>query len=119
MKKYIIMLCIPIILGISAIAFPRPPHEWHRPYHEQVVFDLYSQVKESETLTQELKETWPELWHQLVCGHAQYCVLCQADILLALRSNDQLWADTLGECVDDDELDLCIAEIILDAEGCE
>ena len=116
MRKFLIALTLPTILGLAVFFYPRPAQAEpvEVPHHEQVVNDLFDQVLHSETLSQELLETHLELYN-FVMDHKD-CLTCKVMALIALRQHDGNWADTLGECVDDQELDSCIVEVMLDAE---
>ena len=118
MRKYLIGLLLPTVIGLCVFLWPRPvqAEPTEQPHHEQVINNLFDQVVNSETLTQELYDTHLELYN-FVMDH-QHCLTCKATALLALRQHDGNWADTLGECVDDNELDSCIVEVLYDAE-CE
>lgn len=116
MRKYLIGLCLPSIIGLCVILWPRPAQAeaLEMPHHEQVINDLFDQVLNSETLTQELLDTHLELYN-FVMDHKD-CLTCKVTALMALRQHDGNWADTLGECVDDNELDSCIVEVLFNAE---
>lgn len=117
MKKFVLSIILIPLLALATFCWPRPVHaQPERPYHEKVINDLFDQVINSETLTQELYETHLELYN-LVMDHKD-CLSCKAIALMALRQHDGNWADTLGECIDDNELDSCIVEVLFDAE-CE
>ena len=117
MKKYLLALTLPTIIGLAVIFFPRPSAAavYHPVPHEQVIHDLADLVRNSETLSQELRDTHMEIASMVLDEHSD-CLVCWAAALLMLRSNDENWADTLGECIDDDELDRCISEVLYDSE---
>lgn len=118
MKKVLIALFLPSVIGLAVFLWPRPvkAEPVKEVYHEKVINGLFDLVVESEPLSQELLNTHLELYN-FVMEHKD-CLTCKAMALLALRQNDDSWADTLGECIDDNELDSCIVEVLFDAE-CE
>ena len=117
MKKVLIALALPTILGCAVLLWPRPvkAESVQDIKHEQVIRGLFEQVRQSETLTQELIDTHMEIAYMALRPDNE-CLVCQAMALLVLRGNDDNWADTLGECVDDDELDMAIADVLYDSE---
>lgn len=106
------------MIGLAVFLWPRPvkTEPIEEVYHEKVINGLFDLVVESEPLSQELLNANPKLYN-FVMEHKD-CLTCKAIALLALRQNDDSWADTLGEYIDDNELDSCIVKVLFDAE-CE
>jgi hypothetical protein len=117
MKKYIISMAIPIILGCAVIFWPRPIKAEPAPivsYSEEVITEIFDLVSQSENLRDELYKASPEI-AEAALVESPNCLVCKAAALLRLRSYDENWADTLGECIDDDELDFCISYTLYSA----
>lgn len=115
MKKYLISLALPIILGVAVLALPRPTEECDRPFHEQVIIELWSCVEQAPQLCDELRLANPRI-ADAVFGDSKDCLVCQAAALIALRDYDGNWADTIGEMPYADALDSCAVEVIADAD---
>lgn len=117
MKKYFGIIAGILLVGCLSIFWPRPAvAESKQPYYEKEISYLFDIVKNSEPLKEELIRINPQLAHNVLAGDSKDCLVCQAMALLALRNNDDCWADTLGECEYSDDLDNCILMIVLDAE---
>lgn len=114
MKKVLIALTLPTILGIAVWAFPRPT-EKPEPFHEHVIHELWSCVEQAPQLCDELRLANPRI-ADAVFGENKDCLVCQAAALIALRDYDENWADTIGEMPYADVLDSCAVEVIADAE---
>ena len=115
MKKYLISLALPTILGVAVLAFPRPAEESERPFHEEVISELWKCVAEAPQLCDELRLANPRI-AEAVFGNSKNCLVCQAAALIALRDYDGNWADTIGEMPYADALDSCAVEVIADAD---
>lgn len=114
MKKVLLAFLLPSIIGCAVFFFPRPTKAEPvaiMPYSEHVVRDMFDLVRQSETLSAELFQASPEI-ARAALKESPDCLVCQAAALLRLRSYDENWADTIGECVDDDELDFCISNVL-------
>lgn len=114
MKRYILTIALIVAIGCTVLFFPRPTKAEPvaiMPYSEHVVRDMFDLVRQSETLRAELFQASPEI-ARAALKESPNCLVCQAAALLRLRSYDENWADTIGECVDDDELDFCISNVL-------
>lgn len=114
MKRCILTVALVVAIGCTVLFFPRPTKAEpmpNMPYSESVVTDMFKLVAQSETLRAELYEANPRI-AQAALKDSQDCLVCQAAALLALRGIDESWVDTIGECVDDDELDFCISNVL-------
>jgi len=115
MKKYVTAVALPIILGVVVFAFPRPAEESEKPFHEEVISELWKCVEQAPQLCDELRLANPRI-ADAVFGDSKDCLVCQAAALIALRDYDGNWADTIGEMPYADCLDSCAVEVIADAD---
>lgn len=121
MKKVLIALALPAIIGLAVFFYPRPvAAEPQQPYHERVVNDLWQELIQAPQLVQELYVANPAVARAALVESPD-CLVCKAIALMALRQYDGNWADTLGESAFADDLDQCVITIIYEAEhtaGC-
>ena len=108
MKKYIIRVLIPIVLGCLVMFWPRPakavmPVIHHPEYDEETVqtcadniWDLFYQLQGCPAMMEEV-EANPLLSELYACADRQDCINCAALLIFKLWQSSDVWADTLGE----------------------
>lgn len=116
MKKVLIAITLPIIIGLAVFFFPRPSAAMPvRPYYEQVITDLWDQVLLADQLQAELYEANANVARAALVDSPN-CLVCQAIALMALRDYDKNWADTLGEDPFADDLDQAVIQVVYESE---